>query len=164
MVVWYTAIFLTLLSITPQNLDIFLTQTLKYAEEWTWLPHIVTQADLSSSDNMRTRSTAPMASFTSPFVGMSPAEVNAVFLEHIAPLELLAHRHFVILDKESIDDDSCLIVHGGKDFDPEDETTFLRTDFYVVMNLVSSAELGVDELGEGLERNKVYGVHNLVNF
>ena len=105
-----------------------------------------------------------MASFTSPFTGMSLAEVNPVFLEHIVPLELLTNRHFVVLDEQSIEDDSCLIIHGGNNFDPEDEITFLRTDFYVVMNMVSSAELGVSELGEGLERDQVWGEHNLVNF
>lgn len=157
-------LFLTYPSITLQTLDTFLTQTLKYVEEWTWLPHIVSAADLLSSEDMRTRSTAPMASFTSPFAGMTPSEVNAIFLEHIVPLRLLTNRQFVILDEQSIQDHSCLIVHGGKNFAPGDEMTFLRTDFYVAMNMVSIAELGVTDLGENLDRDQVWGVHNLVNW
>lgn len=156
--------FLTYPSITLQTLDTFLTQTLKYAEEDTWLPHIVTPADLLSSEDMRTRSTAPMAPFVSPFAGMTPADVNEVFLEHIVPLDLLTNAQFVILDEQSIQDHSCLIVHGGKNFDPQDEMTFLRTDFYVAMNMVSIAELGVTDLGENLDRDQVWGVHNLVNW
>lgn len=124
----------------------------------------MTLADLSSSKDMQTRSTAPMASFNSPFAGMTPTEVNAVFLEHIVPLDMLTNWQFVILDEQSIEDNSCFIVHGGKKFDPEDEMTFLRTDFYVAMNMVSNAELGVTDLGENLDRDQVWGVHNLVNF
>jgi hypothetical protein len=105
-----------------------------------------------------------MESFTPPFEGMSPAEVNDVFLEHIVPLDLVTDRIFVILDEQTIEDESCLIVHGGKDFDPEDELSFLRTDFYVVMKIASNSELGVTELGEGLERGQVYGIHNLVSW
>jgi hypothetical protein len=148
----------------PQTLEKFITQTLKYAEEDTWLPHIVTSADPSSEEDMRSRTTAPMACFTSPFAGMTPAEVNAIFRERIAPLDLLTNWHFVILDEQSIEDDSCLIVHAGDDFDPDDEMIFLRTDFYVAMNMVSRAELGVTDLGENLDRDQVWGVHNLVNF
>lgn len=102
-----------------------------------------------------------METFTSPFASMTPAEVNAVFLEHIAPVDLVTNRLFVILDEQSIKDDSCLIVHGGMEFNPEDEMDFLRTDFYVAMNMVSRAEQGVTDLGENLDRDQVWGVHNL---
>lgn len=77
------------------------------------------------------------------------------------PPELLTNRHFVVLDEQSIEDDSCLIVYGGGKFDSEDEATLLRTDFYVAMNIVSTSELGVAKLGEGLDGDQVYGLHNL---
>ncbi|KAH8597854.1 hypothetical protein B0O99DRAFT_684565 [Bisporella sp. PMI_857] len=90
-----------------------------------------------------------------PLCRSDSAEVNAIFLERIAPVDLLTNRLFVILDEQSVKDDSCLIVHGGKDFDPDDEMTFLRTDFFVAMNMVSRAEMGVTDLGENLNRDRV---------
>ena len=138
-------------------------QTQEYAQEETWQPHIVTSLDVKE-DEMRRRSTSPMPSFTSPFVGKTFNEINEIFLKHIVPLDLLTNRLFIILDEQSIENDSCLIVLGGEDFDPDDEMTFLRTDFYVAMNMVSRAEMGVTDLGENLERDQVWGVHNLANF
>jgi hypothetical protein len=37
-------------------------------------------------------------------------------------------------------------VHGGDDFDPEEEMTFLRLDFYVTMNMASRSEQGVTSM------------------
>ena len=105
-----------------------------------------------------------MVSFTSPFAGMTPGEVNAIFLEHIAPLRLVTNRLFIILDEQSINDDSCMLVEGGKDFEPNDEMTFIRTDFFVAKNMAARAELGVTDLGENLDRDPVWGVHNLMNW
>jgi len=117
----------------------------------------VTSADLSSEEDTLGRSTALIVSFTSPFAGMTPAEVNTAFQEFLTRLELdlVSHCHFVILDEQTIEDNSCLNVHDGENFDPDDKLTFLRTDFYAAMNIVGQADLGVTELGEGLGRDKV---------
>jgi len=121
-----------------------------------WLAHIVTLAVPSSEENMRSRSTAPMASFTSPFASMTPGDVNTIFLEHITPLRLVTNRLFIILDEQSINDDSCLLVEDGKDFDHDDEMTFIGTDFFVAINMAARAELGVTDLGENLDRDRVW--------
>ena len=84
-----------------------------------------------------------------------------MFVSQVMPLEQFTYALFVVLDKRSTEDETCLIVRGGTDFDENDEMHSLRTDFYVSMVFASQAELGVADLGENLDRREVWGLHNL---
>jgi hypothetical protein len=92
---------------------------------------------------------------------MTLAEINNMFISQVIPLEQFTYALFVVLDKRSTEDETCLLVRGGTDFDENDEMHTLRTDFYVPMVLASIAELGVTDLGENLDRKEVWGLHNL---
>lgn len=84
-----------------------------------------------------------------------------MFVSKIIPLEQFTYAVFVILDKRSTEDETCLVVRGGTDFDENNKMHTLRTDFYVPMVFASQAELGVADLGENLDREEVWGLHNL---
>jgi hypothetical protein len=92
---------------------------------------------------------------------MTIVEVNNMFVSQVMPLEQFTYALFVVLDKRSTEDETCLIVRGGTDFDENDEMHSLRTDFYVSMVFASQAELGVADLGENLDRREVWELHNL---
>ena len=68
---------------------------------------------------------------------------------------------FLVLDTRSAEDETCCLVNGGKGYDPEDEMSQLRTDFYLPAELGAQAELGVTELGENMDRDQVWGIHNI---
>ena len=84
-----------------------------------------------------------------------------MFVSQVMPLERFTYGLFVVLDQRSTEDETCLVVLGGTDFDENDEMSTLRTDFCVSIVLAALAELGVTDLGENLDRKEVWGLHNL---
>jgi hypothetical protein len=151
-----------------QTLDIFIARTQEYAERYTWVPRIINSADLESPESIKAPSKAPLFPFTSPFIDTELPEVNKIFTERFAPLDAFTGRLFVVIDKRTAEEDvewaTCLVVFGGANFDKDDEKSFLRTDFYLSMVLLTAAELGSLDLDEGVGRNDVMGVHNMTNF
>jgi hypothetical protein len=69
-----------------------------------------------------------------------------------------------VLDARTLTDETALVVSGGPSFDADDEEQTLRTDFYVAMGFAQQAELGVTDLGEGMDRGTVWTVHNTTPF
>lgn len=88
-------------------------------------------------------------------------EVNNTFVSQVMTLQQFTYSLFVVLDNRSTEDETCLVVRGGTDFDEDNEMHTLRTDFYVPMVFACQAELGVADLGESLDREEVWGLHNL---
>jgi hypothetical protein len=144
-----------------QTLDLFITRAEEYADEYDFVPRVLDSADASSIQDIKGRSKAPISGFTTPFEGMTILEVNNMFVSQVMPLEQFSYALFVVLDKRSTEDETCLVVRGGTDFDEDNEMHTLRTDFYVPMVFACQAELGVADLGENLDRNEVWGLHNL---
>ena len=114
------------------------------------LSAIHTATDLSS-----------IPTFTSLFIGKTLAEVNQVFTTLIEPLPSTNERFSVVLDQRSIDDETCLIVEGGENFNPEDERTWLRTDFYLPLHFITSAEVEGTNVGQEMDRQEVWGIENI---
>jgi len=98
---------------------------------------------------------------------MGVTEVVQIFQERFAPLDAISNRLFVILDKRTVEEDiesaSCLVVFGDNQFDKDDKDSFMRTDFYYSMKLLTSAELGQLALDEEFIWNEVLGIHNILN-
>jgi len=73
------------------------------------------------------------------------------------------------MDQQTVDDDiewsSYLVAFGDNQFDEHDEMRFFRTDFYLSMVLLGSAELGCFDLDEGTHvPNLVLRVDNMSNY
>ena len=49
---------------------------------------------------------------------------------------------------------------GARWFNPEDEMTWLRVDFYLALWYVTDGDM-LGKLGEGLSCDKVWGIHNI---
>jgi hypothetical protein len=142
-------------------LDLFITRAEAYAKNYYYLLHILDSAMASLIQNITAPSNAPIAAFTSPFEGMTLPEVNEIFRSQVVPLEQFTYSFFVVLDKRSTEDESCLIVSGNEDSDENNEMDTLRTDFYASIALLAIAEIGVTDLGENLDRDEVCGIDNL---
>ena len=115
---------------------------------------------MDSLHTIKSPSTVPVSTFTSPFIGKTFAQLNDIFVAQIKPLQLFIHEYFIILDQQTLEDESCLIIAGDRWFDLDDENKRLRVDFYLALWYVSLAE-HLGRFGEDLPRNRVWGIHNI---
>jgi len=142
-------------------LNNFLAGVKEYSGDSTPLARILTADDMESLDTIQSSTEAPVVFFTSPFEGITLAQVNDIFAERIGPVKIFTKGTFIVLDQRTLQDESCLILSGAELFEPENERHWLRTDFSLSLLFVLAAELGVTDLGEGLSRDTVWGIHNM---
>ncbi|KAG8629081.1 hypothetical protein KVT40_002946 [Elsinoe batatas] len=118
--------------------------------------HILTSISETYLAEITHRSTIPTEPFTSPFLAMSLHEINAFFLQHIRPLNNFTYTTFVVLDKYSETDETCVVLEAREMTPDDDGLANLRTDFYVARQIATLSEIGIEGLLECRDPGVVY--------
>lgn len=143
-----------------QTLDDLLTSDLTHHNEESYRLYIVDTDDPSAIATVDHRSEAPIASFTSPYVDKTVAQVGDAFQNQFRPVEAFTNSVFIVMDEFSTSDESCIVVMSWEEDGQEQQQT-LRTDFYVARQVATPAELGVTGLLENRDENSVYTVNEI---
>jgi hypothetical protein len=102
----------------------------------------ITSKDLSTITSGATR---PAKAFRSPFVGESIEQVGDWFVKNIVPSNGYTRRAFVVMDSQTVEDNTCIVVRATVD-----EVESFRCDFDVAQLQINSLEFGSEGMREGV--------------
>ncbi|KAF2228080.1 hypothetical protein BDZ85DRAFT_277944 [Elsinoe ampelina] len=123
--------------------------------------HILTSSSGTYLAEIAQRSTAPTETFDFPFLGKSLHDLNAFFLQNIRPLRDFTSSTFIVLDKESGSEKTCIVVEVQEPTSDDDGLATLRTDFYVARQVASLSEVGQEGLLECRDPEMVYTIREV---
>lgn len=102
--------------------------------------------DTENLSNITKGSSTPVEPFTSPFLGKTVEEVSSWFDSNITQPERTGYMHncFLILDAQSVDDETCIFVCTR-----DAPLQSLRCDFYLAAQNAVICEMG-QNMKEGI--------------
>jgi hypothetical protein len=102
----------------------------------------ITSKDVSAITSGATR---PAKAFTSPFLDETIEQVRDWFVDNIAPIEAYTESSFLVMDSQTIEDNTCLLVCTL-----DDELRTLRCDFDVAQLQITTIEFGSEGMEDGI--------------
>ena len=116
-----------------------------------------------------TRTTVPVAPFTSPFIGWSVQKLKDHFVENVTDFLKFTAYTFIVLDERTEQDETCCLVsifsdpedydsdtpleeHGGYVVTPTNKPSTARSDFYVAAEVLVPIEARDHAFNEGTRR------------